>query len=121
MSYYYAIDFDGSGEVRTNSLKEAMEICEEWIENYRGECGDDGWSDGVEQIEIFKCSNVSEHPDEDGILVAKSTKSVLETRPDDVREDGYSESDNYSTYWGEHFTEIVDFAMCEISQTETTN
>jgi len=111
MPYYYTLDRENSGEYRVSSFKEAMKVAEHWIEEYRGNCDEDGWPEGVEQIEIFKYSQVTEHPDEEGVLVAKSTVNVLEERPDDVGEDGYAESDNCSTYWGDHFTAIVEYQM----------
>lgn len=112
MYYYYVMDSHQSGEVRTKSMKTAMKIAEEWIEVYRGEAAHDGggWSDGVEQIEIYKSAHVLEYPEEDGELVARSTCIVLADRPDDVGKDGYSESEGKVYFWGA-FESICNYEM----------
>lgn len=115
MAYYYVTDSYNSGEVRTTNLKSAMEIGKEWIEDYRGDAGNgEGCPEGVGQIEIYKSSHVLEYPEEDGLLVARSTQIVLAERPNDVDEDGYSESDGKVYYWGD-FESMCEYEMqrCE--------
>lgn len=110
MTYLYVSDF-GAGETW---LVESMEIAlrdgENCIQVYRDEC-DGEWPSDVNNIVVYECDDPTDCPEEDGIIVARSVGIVVAERPDDVRDDGYSPSDDYHTYWPDGVDKLYDFEM----------
>lgn len=89
MIYYHYSDDVGSHPFPT--LAEAVASAEEELSVYRDNAGE-GWDDAAGYISVYKTDKPTDKPNRDGLLVAQSMETILEERPDDVDEDGWSES-----------------------------
>lgn len=86
---YYLYD-PGDDEFRPfDNIDAAMRSARDLISIYRDQC-DPEWPEYVEGISIYE-SNNAEDPQK-GHIVARSVTCDIVSRPDDVDEDGYSES-----------------------------
>lgn len=85
--------------------------------DFSGYC-DDVWSDEVNHVFAGKLPDVAKCSQDDDdfmydfleqFMTHVATKRTIELRPDDVDEDGYSQSSSH--WWGDDVSEICDYSF----------
>jgi hypothetical protein len=109
MIYYHHSSEAGSHPFPT--FAEAVASAELELKEYRDNAGE-GWADEAGYISVYKCRTETEDPEEDGLLVAQSLETILEERPDDIDEDGYSEG--LGDHWFYDFDYLAEYNVTAI-------
>lgn len=109
MAHWYLYDGVGGDFHKMKSLKAAIAKGEDLIEEGRGYASSDGWSDCIGGTTVFRCETATLDPDEDGIAVYEATEIILQNKPDDLDEDGYSKSTG--DWWNDAFDYLSDYKM----------
>lgn len=115
MAHWYLYDGGDGYFQKEETLKAAIASGEVCIKEYREQCNCyDGWPEYVDEIYVYRCDRPTEEPMNDGVVVYCSTEIILEERPDDLDEDGFSKSTGY--HWGPDIQTISDFKMQPVNQ-----
>lgn len=105
---FYLYDPGYDEYTRYETLAMATDAGNDLINIYRDQCNPE-WPEYVEGISIYE----SDNPDEphEGKMVARSVTCNVVSRPDDVDDDGYSESTdrwfNEVDFWCDYRMEMV--------------
>lgn len=104
MIYYH---YSGEvGAIPFPTFAEAVASAELELKEYR-DVACDGWSEEAGYISVYKSREPTDRPQETALLVAQSTETILEERPDDVDEDGWSEE--LQDYWDYDFDYLAEY------------
>lgn len=104
---FYVLDPGMGGDCIVGSfesLDEAMSCASDIIAEYRRYC-DPEWSEEVDDVAVYEAPVGTADIDEVGKLVAKAVEFNRVDRPDDVDEDGYSESTGLSFFSVDYYTD----------------
>lgn len=99
-----------------DTLAEAIALGNETItNNWQPDHGEE-WSLDVADVGVYRAPRDCEEPGEDGVLVARATEVDRVNRPDDVDEDGFSESDG--EWWGHGYEYMCNYRVEPVSNQE---